>query len=390
MEITLLDFLNWNKERPIDINKITIDDVIYMLKTGVFDEYFDREKVVKCLKRFKDDFFEEYYGKEFCPRCLSANVEETKSYEGIKKSFRCKSCKKKFKHRGIVPTHFEDWVILKIVTGIYQGETMSKIRKDLEEELKSREKEFKVRTKIPSEKSIYDLGSRIADKLQKIIDFLILVIGGLKCRRIFCDDAFSRKVLTKSKRKRKDGRYYYVIVVLDADTRFIIVAYPSRTRDKTSFSIAFSLAKEKLSGMPKSVGGDKLKSMEAAAEEHLPKSKVRHAFQKLKPYEKEELNRIERRIRDIRETIGKRRKYGTLKVLKTYVAIAVIGINFLEPMDVLGGRTPAQAIGIPYPFREVGSWEAFLEWVRVFQTLFPKILKAGLKKIPGTPLSPSR
>ena len=87
MEITLLDFLNWNKERPIDINKITIDDVIYMLKTGVFDEYFDREKVVKCLKRFKDDFFEEYYGKEFCPRCLSANVEETKSYEGDKEEF---------------------------------------------------------------------------------------------------------------------------------------------------------------------------------------------------------------------------------------------------------------------------------------------------------------
>ena len=45
MEITLLEFLFRNKERPIDINKITIDDAIYMLKTGVFDEYFDREKV---------------------------------------------------------------------------------------------------------------------------------------------------------------------------------------------------------------------------------------------------------------------------------------------------------------------------------------------------------
>ena len=57
MEITLLEFLFRNKERPIDINKITIDDAIYMLKTGVFDEYFDREKVVKCLKRFKAFFF---------------------------------------------------------------------------------------------------------------------------------------------------------------------------------------------------------------------------------------------------------------------------------------------------------------------------------------------
>ena len=405
MEITLLEFLFRNKERPIDINKITIDDAIYMLKTGVFDEYFDREKVVKCLKRFKDNFFEEYYGKEFCPRCLSANVEEIKSYEGVKKSFRCKDCKKKFKHRGIVSTHFEDWVILKIVTGIYHGETMSKIHKDLEEELESREKEFKARTKIPSEKTLYDLGSRIADKLRKVMDFLILVVGGLKCQRIFCDDAFSRKrrkknrgiqenlvrgkVFTKSKRKRKDGQYYYVIVILDADTRFIIEAYASKKRDKISFSVAFSQAKEKLSGMPKSVRGDKLKSMEVAAEKYFPKSKVQHFFQKLKPYEKEDLNRIERRIRDLRRTIGKRRKYGTLKVLRTYVTIAVMGINFLEPMDALGGRTPAQAIGIPYPFREVGPWEAFLEWTRTLEIILPKILKAGLRKIPGTLLSPS-
>jgi len=52
-------------------------------------------------------------------------------------------------------------------------------------------------------------------------------------------------------------------------------------------------------------------------------------------------------------------------------------------------RAPAQAVGIPYPFRDFAPLEAFLEWVRIVKLLFPKILRAGIKRFPGTPLSPS-
>jgi len=404
MKITLMDFLS-GEDRLINVNELTVSDAIYMLKDRVFDQHFDRKKILSFITQLSKDFFTKYYGREFCPRCLSSSVEEIKSYEGVKKSFLCKDCGKKFKHRGVICTHFEDWVIRRIVTGIYHGESVSKIREDLEEEMKSREQEFHVKTKIPDQKSIYGLSSRVAEKLEKITAFLVLVTGGLKCEKIFCDDAFSRKRrkknrglqknLTEAKafvkrgRKRRDGRYYYVIVVLDADTRFIIVAYVSKARNKKAFSEAFSLAKDKLKSLPRIVRGDKLKSMEVAAEKFFSKSQVQLIFEKLKPYEKGELNKIERRIRDLRNTIGKRRKYGSLRVLKTYVTTAVVATNFLEPMDVLGGKTPAQTIGIPYPLRKVGSWEAFLEWARLFQILFPKILKVGLKKIPGTPLSPS-
>jgi len=408
MKITLVDFLSDLEEgQPFDVNKVTVRDAIDLLQKGVFDLYFDREKILSYVRRLADDFFAKFYGREFCPSCFSSNVKEIKSYEGVKKSFCCKDCRRNFKHRGAIRTHFEDWVIHNVVLGIYDGEPVSKIRRHLEEEMKSRERKFNVQTKIPDEKTIYELGSTVAEKIQEIIHFLILLQGGLKCDRIFVDDAFSRrkrkrgkgvqksldgaKAFAKKRRKcRGKRRHYYVIVILDPDTRFTIEAYPSKKRDEKAFSIAFMSAVQKLKGLPKSVRGDKLKSMETAAEKYLPKSRVQHIFEKLKPYEKKELNKIERKIRELRKTIWKQKKYGTLRVLRTYVAIAVIGTNFLEPKYVMGGKTPAQAAGIPYPFRVIGPWEAFLEWVRVFQTLFPKILKAGLKKIPGTPLSPSR
>lgn len=408
LKITLFDFLSdVEEEQPFDVNKITIKDAIDLLQKGVFDRYFDRKKILNYIARLADDFFIKYYSKEFCPRCHDSNVKEIKSYGGFKKSFWCKDCRKKFTHRGIIRTHFQDWVIHNVVLGIYDGEPVSKIRRHLEEEMKSREREFSVKTKIPDEKTIYELGSAVAEKIQEIIHFLILLQGGLRCDRIFVDDAFSRrkrkrmkgvqksldgaKAFAEKRRKRRGKRrYYYVIVILDPDKCFTIEAYPSKKRDEKAFSIAFMSAVQKLKGLPKSVGGDKLKSMETAAEKCLPKSRVRHNFEKLKPYEKKELNKIERKIRELRKTIWKQKKYGTLRVLRTYVAIAVIGTNFVEPKDVLGGKTPAQTAGIPYPIREIEPWEAFLEWVRVFQTLFPKILKAGLKKIPGTPLSPSR
>ena len=113
MKITLMDFLS-GEDRPINVNELTVSDAIYMLKDRVFDQHFDRKKILNFITQLSKDFFTKYYGREFCPRCLSSSVEEIKSYEGVKKSFLCKDCGKKFKHRGVMCTHFEDWVILRI------------------------------------------------------------------------------------------------------------------------------------------------------------------------------------------------------------------------------------------------------------------------------------
>lgn len=383
-----------------DFSKLTIKDAVRMLQDKSFDVYFDRGRILDFLEKLNRDFFSKYYGREFCPRCFSQDLEEL-PYPSVKRFYECRACGKRFVQRNIVGTHFEDWVVLTLVSGILSGKSIGEIRQSMEEQMAYMCRRFGLKTKIPDEKTLFDLGSRIAEELADLNNFLILLKGGLECEKIFCDDAFSRRMRRKPRQgqkmlngslilaRKRRGQFYYVIVVMCASTRFIIVAYPSRKRDAAAFSAAFYFARLLLKNWPKVVKGDKLKGMEQAARKLLGGRQVQLDFQKLKPFEKGELNKIERRIRSLRVSIKKSRKYGSLKVLKTYVHIATIYNNYLKPMKVLGGKTPAQAVGLPYPFRDFAPLEAFLEWARIVKLLFPKILRAGIKRFPGTPLSPS-
>ncbi|MEM3760877.1 MAG: hypothetical protein QXZ02_07210 [Candidatus Bathyarchaeia archaeon] len=326
------------------------------------------------------------------------------TYEGVKPYFHCKECGKKFKHKTFIGTHFEDWVISVTIRGVFAGKFVSQIYVDIFNQRKEMGKANSqiLKSKIPDEKTLYDIKDRAASKFLDVNDFMILLLGGLNCSCLMCDDAFSRKWRHKRKGKqttinrdllntkirRRKRSYYYAIVALDSDGRFIIAHYASEKRDRKAFEILFGLAIEKLKSLPDIAKGDKLKAMVQAAEKYLPKSLVKHEFQRLKPFEKKELCKIERCIRRLRNTIGKRRRDGSLKVLRNYLTIAVIGTNYLTPMKVLGGKTPAQTVGIPYPFYEKGDWTTFLEWARIIDVLLPQILKSGLKRIPGTSLRP--
>ncbi|MEM3572858.1 MAG: DDE-type integrase/transposase/recombinase [Nitrososphaeria archaeon] len=376
---------------PFKLDNVTIKDAIKMLRDGSFDRYFDRERIINYLRHIAQNI-DRYYGREFCPRCGCTNVKVVTSYKGAKRYFECRSCGKKFVHRFLIKTHFPDWVIVKLVEGVYSGKPISEIAEDIRDHAGNDDK-------VPDVKTLYDLNGKIAEALVDLETFLVLLIGGLNCTRIMCDDAFSprykhcRKYKQRSlngtviffKNKRK-GRYYYVIVALDPDLRYILAGYVSYKRDSKAFGVAFAVALEKIRGLPFSVLGDKLKVMTQAAERYLPKNKVRHEFRKLKWYEKKELNKIENRIRKLRKTIGKRRKYGSIRVLRNYLAIAIIGTNYLEHMKVLNNKTPAQAAGIPYPELLKKKWYYFLEYARLIYTMLPQILKNNLKIISGMPL----
>jgi hypothetical protein len=390
-------------EAPLDLENVTLKDVIKMLRDGCFDKYFDRNKIIGYLQHIAQNFGR-YYGREFCPRCGSTNVRNIPNYEGVKPYFYCKECGKNFKHKTFIRTHFDDWVISATIRGVFAGKFMSQICVDILNERKDMDKANSqiFKGKMPDEKTLYDITDRAATKFLGINDFIILLLGGLDCSRLMCDDAFSRRWRQKRKVKqktingelfntkirRRKRSYYYAIIVFDPDGRFIVAHYASDKRDRGSFEVAFGLAIEKLKSIPERVKGDKLKAMVQAAEKYLPKSRVKHEFEKLKPFEKRELCKIERCIRRLRKTVGKRRRYGSLKVLRNYLTIAVIGTNYLTPMKVLGEKTPAQTVGIPYPFYEKGDWNTFLDWVRIIDGLLPQILKVGLKRIPGTLLRP--
>lgn len=139
-----------------------------------------------------------------------------------------------------------------------------------------------------------------------------------------------------------------------------------------------------LKDYPAEVKGDKLDPMMRAAELFFPKSIVKHDFRKLKPWEKGELNAIERRIKDVRSALPKGRKYSSIRFLRALGVLIWVNENFLEPRSRLGGKSAALNLGIPYPYRPY-DWNLFLNWAKFVVYRFPAILKASLKKIPGTP-----
>ena len=388
-------FLDGVSEFSID--KLTVEDVLYSFDWRNYEKYFDPQKILAYLEKHSKLFEEEILSQVFCPNCKSSSVKEIGDNSGgSKKYYRCLDCKRKFKPNSFVKSHFSDWVIPSILCCVVKGEKPQDIVRALITEATNRRLDFGCKEKIPDEKTLYDIIEKCARKFEKFNDLMIRLIGGLQCKKLFCDDLFARRRRRrqkiphfKRKSTKKPKRFYYAILTMDADFDFIIVLHIARFRDKCAFRVAFAETEEKLRNLPDVIRGDKLSAMEKAAESHFPKNEVKHDFRQLKPWEKGELNKIERRIRDVRRTIRKRQKSGSIRVLENYAKIALIGLDYLKPMDkALKGKSPAQAVGIPYPLYQ-WDWRKFMIWVDWVFGHVPEILKAGLKQIPETSLVPS-
>jgi len=387
----------FNNIHEPDINKVTVEDFLFYSYSRDIDEYFDRQKILAFLEKKAQRFEDEIFAKVFCPKCKSSNVVRAMDKNGLFKGYyHCLKCKRKFKVKGFINSRFPDGELAVILANFAQGKRPREIFQLLVTEKTNHFLDYGVLEKIPDEKTLYDIREKCAKKLQKFNDLMILLMGGIPCRTLFCDDAFAprrrkkqRRHVRAKRRRRKKKRFYYAILSMDADSRFIICLYIAPFRDKKSFLNAFGKTEERLKGHPEIIRGDKLAAMQKAAEIFFPKNLVKHDFRKLKPWEKGDLMKIERKIRDVRKTVRKRQKFGSLKVLANLAVLAVINLNYLNPMQkALGGRSPAQAVGIPYPFCP-HDWRKFMVWVDWVFEHISEILKAGLKQLPGTYLVPS-
>jgi len=406
MVYTLDSFISKTQEN-FDINRISIDDAIKMLQTGTFDKYFDRHKILSYLKDLTKRFESEFLSREFCKHCGSFNVKEIPSGYW-KKRFLCLDCGKTFMQFGVIRTHFDDWVVGEVAEKLSQGDTIREIYKSLVNKASAEDLKRGNNNKIPDEKSIYDITERLGEALSKYTEFNVLLTGGISCKRLLIDDFYSKRTknrklkqttlgggvlkkpnVSKRKKKKQDtGPFFYPIACFDPDRLFLVNLHPAFKRNFASFNLAIGRTVTLLNGLPEVVMGDKLGFMIKAAERHLPRSLVKHIFIKRKPWRKGELKLIERKIKDIRRTLHKQRKFGTFRLIKSMVIIAQVNENYLEPRKSLGGKSAAINVGIPYPFKPY-CWNTFLKWVRFVIYRLPSILKVGLKQIPGTPLRPS-
>ena len=385
----------------IDINKITVEDFLRCLNSKDFETYFkthfDRPRIQNYLKAKADSFEKEIFGKVFCPRsdCKSQDTVKVVDKKGVFRGYyRCQKCKEKFKPKRFIRSRFDDRTCALTILSFAQGKRPRQIFQLLETERTNIFLDYGVLEAVPDEKTLYDILDKGAKKFEKFHELMIFLIGGIPCKVLYCDDAFAPKRQSKnqpkaSKKKRMLKRFQYAIITMDKDSRFIIVLYIAPFRDKRAFRDAFGLTEGRLKNLPEALKGDKLAAMVLAAPVYFPKDLVKHVFRRLKPWEKKELMRIERKIRDVRKTIPKRQKSGSLKVLRNLATASMSELDYLNPMEeALEGKTPAQVVGIPTPVFS-HDWRKFMVWIDWVFVHMPELLKAGLKQIPGSSLEPS-
>jgi transposase-like protein len=385
----------------IDINKMTVEEFLRCLNSRDFETYFerhfDRVKILNPLKAKAASFEKEILGRVFCPRsdCKSKDTVKVVDRKGVFKGYyRCQKCKEKFKPKRFIKSRFNDRTCALTLTNFAQGKYPRQSYQLQETERTSISLDYGVVERVPDEKTLYDILDKEAKKLEQFHELMIFLIGGIPCKVLYCDDAFAPKKQSKnqpkaSKKKRMLKRFDYAIVTMDKDSRFILVLYIASFRDKRAFRYAFGLTEERLRDLPDFLKGDKLAAMEHAAPIFFPKDLVKHVFRRLKPWEKKELMRIERKIKDIRKTIPKRQKSGSSKVLRNLAIVSMCELNYLNPMEeALKGKTPAEVVGIPYPVYP-HDWRKFMVWIDWLFCHLPEVLKAGLKQIPGSSLGPS-
>lgn len=373
-----------------------------------FEEQFDRQKILENLRTKSSTFWTEILGKKICPRCKKSIIIPKVMGNSFAIQSYCPACKRSFK-KSAMGSQFSNWIISSIMNNFFQGRTPTQAQRSLKIESTNRYLDFyklliggsklnlEDKERIPKKSAILCIRRNYSRKLRTFNSFMMLLMGGLRCEKILVDDVFLRKSWTTAelerwkktpkrlRRKLKSKRYSYMIVFLDKVTRFIIHVYTARNRDMLNFYEAFRETKKLVKGSFISFAGDKLWPQIQAARLIYPEA--HHDFKVRGIKNKGVLSIIEKRNRDLRETLQKRRKHSSNLVLKELVIIAVIGQNYLHSMKVLNWRTPAQAIGIPYPFDSdkdrnsqcSWNWRVFMIWVDWVCDHAIEILNAGIK-----------
>lgn len=366
-----------------DIENVSSEDVLNRFDFKSFGECFRREKVLAFLREKAASFPTAILHKSRCPKCKSSMISRFHRDSAVPRKYNyCVVCRKPYEIENFVGSHFPNWVLASVVSNAFQGKRPKEILQSLNVEATNRYLDFDEQSRLPDEKTLYDIIGKIADKLEKFNHLMILLIGGLQCIELLVDDAFAPRQTKRCKgsiRQRGLERFYYAIVSLDRYKKFIIDVYVASSRDEYAFRVAFAEVKAMLSKLPQIVKGDLLAAMIEAAKVYFPVDRVVHDFKKLKPWEKRERNVIERRIRDLRKTLRKRQKCGSLTVQRNFTTIAKIGQNYLRPMEkALENRSAAQAMGIPYPFYP-WDWRMFMIWIDWVFNNVSEILRAGLE-----------
>lgn len=153
------------------------------------------------------------------------------------------------------------------------------------------------------------------------------------------------------------GKQYWLFNVMDSDSRVVLAAYLSPTRDTRAAATALSMARQRADKPPKRVKTDGLRSYSEGVKTAFPIYEVDHVVsQGIRAKINNNLSeRLQGTFRDRDKTLRalKKRDSG-----QSYVDGLVIQYNYFRPHQALKGKTPAEKSGADIPFR---NWREVAE-----------------------------
>ena len=150
------------------------------------------------------------------------------------------------------------------------------------------------------------------------------------------------------------GENYWLFNVMDTQSRFLLAAYLSPTRNTRAAATVLAMARERAEKPPIVVKTDGLRSYRDALPRAFPTHRVNHLVsQGVKAEINNNLSeRLQGTIRDRDKTLRglKSRETG-----QAYVDGLVTHYNFFRPHESLKGKKPAEAAGAEIPFEDWGD-----------------------------------
>ena len=258
-----------------------------------------------------------------CKRCPSDNVVKYGTYNGVQ-LYYCKDCCSKFKDDD---TTFRMKTPANQVTSAlnmwYEGMSIKGIARNLKQE----------HGNMPSTATIYGW-------IQKYTQYAVDSIRDHRPKRIGDTWVADETVI------EIDGNNVWLWDVIDYDTRFLLATRISRTRTTQDAQMLYDKAVRMAGREPRTIITDKLRSyldVDYGAEtEHVQAG----------PFAVENNTQL---IERFHSTLKQRTK--VMRGLKN-IASAIdfmdgffVHYNYLRPHHSLGDRTPAEAAGIDYPYK---------------------------------------
>jgi len=257
-----------------------------------------------------------------CKFCQSANVVKNGKRNGVQ-YYLCRNCGRGFVYnRGLPHMRYPIDIVADGVYDYYAGVSLNKITDGINQKIGRK----------PADSAIYGWVKR----LTKI---------GLAEAKKHTPKVGDKWLADECVLKLKDGKKYWLINVIDYDTRFLLSSKLSSSRGIQSLKAAFETAQNKANKSPKLMLTDGWKAYQEALE-IVFNGDTKHIV--TTPFKKKELstNIVERWHGTLRDRLKPMRGMDKSETHQLVLEGFVFNYNYLRPHESLKDKTPAEAAKI--------------------------------------------